>query len=92
MTEEQLGEVGLILSKHVRDCEVFVFGSRAKGTNKPYSDLDLAVRCGGEIEFSRMNRLQEDFENSTLPFRVDVIDLAAATEKFVTAAGAFVRF
>lgn len=29
--------------KHWKDCQVFLFGSRARGDNKPMSDYDIAV-------------------------------------------------
>lgn len=35
--------VKAILRKHVPDREVYYFGSRATGTAKKFSDLDLAV-------------------------------------------------
>lgn len=41
--QNQLEIVQAILRKHVPDQEVWAFGSRAKGTARQYSDLDLAV-------------------------------------------------
>jgi predicted nucleotidyltransferase len=32
-----------LLSRHVPDREVWAFGSRAKATAKPFSDLDLVI-------------------------------------------------
>jgi len=71
---EQLALVRRLLAEHVPECEVRAFGSRVKGTAKPYSDLDLVVTGTVKLERSRLNRLEEAFEESTLPFRVEVMD------------------
>lgn len=71
---EQLALVRRLLAAHVPECEVRAFGSRTKGTAKPYSDLDLVVVGEAKLERSRLNRLEEAFEESTLPFRVEVMD------------------
>jgi len=54
----------------LRDC-VAVFGSRAKGTAKTFSDLDLVIR--GLISRDELSRLRELFEDSDLPFKVDLV-------------------
>ena len=40
---QHLQVVQHILSEHVPECEVRVFGSRANGTARRFSDLDLAL-------------------------------------------------
>ena len=51
----------------------YVFGSRAKGTAKPFSDLDLAVK-ENLLERDKV-RIKAAFEESDLPFTVDLIEL-----------------
>ena len=74
--------VAAILHRHVPRREVWVFGSRTTGQSRPYSDLDLAI--GGDIPLSLaiLAALSEDFENSLLPFKVDVVDWATAPDSF----------
>jgi predicted nucleotidyltransferase len=71
-----------ILRKHVPDCEVWAFGSRVKQTAKSYSDLDLAVITNTPLSLEVRAALTEDFSESDLPFRVDVIDWAGTEEVF----------
>ncbi len=71
-----------ILRKHVPDYEVWAFGSRAKGTAKPYSDLDLAIISDRRLSLDVTAGLSEDFSESDLPWRVDVVDWAATSETF----------
>lgn len=79
---DQLAIVEGILVKHVPDCEVWAFGSRATWTAKDYSDLDLAVVGDGPLGWKRLGRLKEAFEESTLPMRVDVLDWHRITDSF----------
>ena len=62
--------------------EVYVFGSRARGTGKRGSDLDLAVDAGRALTRDEAGRIADGFEESDLPYTVDVLDLQAASETF----------
>jgi type I restriction enzyme S subunit len=70
------------LQKHVPQCEVWAFGSRAKWTAKPYSDLDLAVICDQPLSFAVSAALADDFSESDLPWKVDVVDWATTSGPF----------
>jgi predicted nucleotidyltransferase len=82
LTAEQLAEVHRILRQHVPDRPVRAFGSRVRGNTKPFSDLDLAVMGEIPLEFRQLSALKDAFAESNLPFRVDVIDWADASESF----------
>lgn len=58
----------------------YVFGSRAKGTQKRLSDLDL---CFFEpIPINIQSHIDGDFEESDLPFKVDVVDWQDCSDSF----------
>ena len=82
ITPEQMEIVVGILGEHVPDCEVRAFGSRVNGKAKKHSDLDLCVACAEKLSPRKMGELAEAFEESTLPFRVDVIDANTISESF----------
>ncbi len=71
-----------ILDKHVPQCEVWAFGSRAKWKAKQYSDLDLAVITKEPMSFNLSGALTDDFAESDLPFKVDVVDWASTSVSF----------
>lgn len=71
-----------ILQKHVPQCEVWAFGSRAKRSAKPYSDLDLAVISDQPLSLVTSAALADDFSESDLPWKVDVVDWATTSEAF----------
>lgn len=82
LTDEQLRIVRAIVAKWAPAAEVRAFGSRVNGTARKHSDLDLAIVGDGRIDTSTLNRLREAFEDSELPFRVDVLDWNAVSESF----------
>ena len=59
-----------------------VFGSRVKGTQKPYADLDLVVVGKTRLALAQLDELAESFIESDLPFRVDVLDWNRISEAF----------
>lgn len=58
----------------------YVFGSRAKNTAKTLSDLDLCLK--DDYDKSIIRKLQDAFEESDLPFKVDVIVWSEISESF----------
>ena len=71
-----------ILQRHVPGHAVWAFGSRVKGKAKPYSDLDLAVLGEQPLALSIRAELVEEFSESDLPFKVDIVDWATTSERF----------
>ena len=60
--------------KNYPDAEtVFIFGSRARGTYKFGSDIDLAVMNAG-VKETVIGNIKSDFEESSLPYTVDLIN------------------
>jgi type I restriction enzyme S subunit len=54
--------------------KAWVFGSRATGRARRYSDLDLAIDPGRRLTLDETAKLAEAFSDSDLPYRVDVVD------------------
>ena len=62
--------------------KVWVFGSRATGRARRYSDLDLAIDAGRPLTLDETAGLGEAFSDSDLPYRVDVVDWQAIGDRF----------
>lgn len=82
LTEAQHREVERILARCLPGREVRIFGSRASGTAKPFSDLDLAIMGDEPLDLATLALLREAFSESDLPWKVDLVDWAAASEAF----------
>lgn len=64
---------------------VWLFGSRARGNAKPFSDIDIAVEHDGRLSRTRFAELRASLDESLIPFFVDVVDLAEAEPRLVEA-------
>ena len=71
ITPEQRQTVLALLQRHLPGTDAWVYGSRAKWTSRPQSDLDLVVFATPD-QRRQVGDLREAFEESNLPFRVDL--------------------
>lgn len=71
-----------ILRTHLAGYEVRAFGSRVKGTARKFSDLDLVVMTEKPLSLRIFAEVSEDFSESDLPYKVDVLDWATTSESF----------
>ena len=56
---------------------IFLFGSRARGDNSPFSDIDVAFLSSKDIS-DKLTLLREIIEESNFPYKVDLVDLSRA--------------
>lgn len=61
-----------LLTRHIPGVTVWAYGSRVKWTSRPDSDLDLIVFSSPE-QRGEISVLKEAFEESSLPFRIDLL-------------------
>ena len=70
-----------IILKYLPESRIYIFGSRATGHARKYSDVDVAVEDISMTDKIQM-QIEIELENSTLPYEVDVIDLNNISELF----------
>ena len=51
--------------------EVILYGSRAKGTHRPGSDIDITIK-GDHFEDSLVGKLAEEIDDLLLPYSFDI--------------------
>ena len=82
ITDGEWETVSRILQAIIPASEVRAFGSRVQARAKPYSDLDLAVLAGRPLSLETRAVLADAFDESDLPFKVDVVDMSSASPAF----------
>jgi predicted nucleotidyltransferase len=82
LNEKDLDIVLNILRKHVPNYDVYIFGSRYNGNVHEHSDLDIAIKGPEKIDLLLMADIKDDFQESDLPFRVDIIDFNNISSEF----------
>lgn len=73
-------DVAHVFSSYPRVERVLIFGSRAKGTEKPHSDIDLAV-IAPEMNEREFSRLLADLDALDLVFKLDVVHLDTLSQQ-----------
>jgi uncharacterized protein len=70
LTERELKLITQVFRRHPEVVAVRVFGSRAKGTHTPRSDVDLAV--WGDVDAIGAEAISAELDELPLPYRFDV--------------------
>lgn len=60
---------------------VWVFGSRARGDHKPFSDLDVMVESPVDIS-GRLSDIREHFTEGNFPYKIDLVELKDFAESY----------
>lgn len=81
LTPSQRKIIVSLLNRYIPGVTVWAYGSRVKWTSRPDSDLDLVAFTSPE-QRGRISALKEAFEESSLPFRVDVMVWDEVPENF----------
>ncbi|MDE7173577.1 MAG: nucleotidyltransferase domain-containing protein [Helicobacter sp.] len=76
LSKKHLATIHEILAPHQAITHALLFGSRARGAFKPTSDVDIALK--GAITITLIAKIKAEFEESTLPFFVDIVDYSKA--------------
>ena len=64
------------------DAQLLLYGSRARGDAGPHSDIDLALVPRRSLPPGVLARVREALEDSTIPYRVEIVDLSTVNEDF----------
>jgi predicted nucleotidyltransferase len=80
LSEQHHMTIAKILSSY--PYRFYVFGSRVKGKARPLSDLDLCIKSDTPIPLKQLAQIDADFEESDLPFKVDVINWNTISQAF----------
>ncbi len=83
LEERHLEFIKKTLKKYVKtpEAKFYIFGSRAKGTHKEYSDIDIAVDSP-DFSLNDKTKINSEIENSTFPYEVDIVDLNSINDDF----------
>lgn len=81
MNEQDKEKLIKIITKHLPQAQIYLFGSRARKDNKPESDIDITIDNKNKIDLLTLSNIKEDIEESSIPFTVDVVDLNNISEE-----------
>jgi uncharacterized protein len=71
LSETAIETIHAIFKKYDAIEKAVIYGSRAKGNYKQGSDIDLTL-FGETLTTDHLMRIAQDFDNSMLPYMVDI--------------------
>jgi len=72
IASEHLEKIRKVFCKYPQVKQVILFGSRAKGTHREGSDIDLALKGRG-LDSRLLTQIALDYDKLYLPWKLDVI-------------------
>lgn len=83
-TKKAEKEIKKILQKFIdfKKHQVFIFGSRAMGQSRKFSDYDIGILGKKSVALRDLALIDEELEESNLPYRVEVVDFATVSKDF----------
>lgn len=70
------------LRYHKGSIEVFLFGSAASGSITRSSDIDIGLLSKHTIDRDIISRMQDEIEESIVPFKIDIVDFQDVSKEF----------
>lgn len=72
LSDNDLSRIVGVLATNSRVEQAILFGSRAKGTHKPGSDVDIALK-GADLSLNDLLSLSVALDELWIPLRVDLL-------------------
>jgi uncharacterized protein len=71
LKKDTINKINAVFASHPDVEEVVIYGSRAKGSEKQSSDIDLTVK-GNNLSLSSLNRIAAEIDDLLLPYTIDL--------------------
>ena len=72
LTDKELQYIVALLRKNTKINQAVLYGSRAKGNFKPFSDIDIAL-FGDKLSQKDVKELLVEINDSNFPYQVDLV-------------------
>ena len=80
LSESVINKIVGVLKNHPEAERGIIYGSRALGTHRPNSDIDLTL-IGENIDFSTLLKIENELDDLLLPYQIDLSVLSKIDNK-----------
>lgn len=80
INQETKNKIIALISALIPEAKIYLFGSRARGTAKQWSDIDIALDAGTPLDINRVSEVKDVLEALSIPYRVDIVDIFQVDE------------
>ena len=71
LDENVIGQVNQIFAKYPQIELVILYGSRAMGTQRKGSDIDIAIK-GKNLDLELLSKMSDEIDDLLLPYKFDI--------------------
>ncbi len=71
LTEEEIAQIQHAFANYLKIESAVIYGSRAKGSYKPASDIDISLK-GYNVDLDLQQNLEFDLDDLMLPYKFDI--------------------
>jgi predicted nucleotidyltransferase len=71
LSETTVERIREVLAHYPEVEKVILYGSRAKGSHRPGSDIDLTL-CGSRLNHTLLTRINNELDDLLLPYQLDL--------------------
>lgn len=82
---EDKHKITALITALLPNAKIYLFGSRARGTHSPNSDIDIAIDAGKALPIVTIDEAKSIMAASNLIYHVDVVDMHSIAEDMRTA-------
>lgn len=78
--EKSKHKIIAVLSGLFPKAQIYLFGSRARGTSSQWSDIDLALKEEAKISRNAIGEAVSMLAASNMPYKIDIVDFNAVSD------------
>ena len=84
LNKQTIEEIKTIIFSYLnpKKDKVFLFGSRAIGDARKFSDIDIGIKTAKKLPSETKLAIEEAFEESNIPYTIDVVDFSQTSDQF----------
>jgi uncharacterized protein len=71
LSPETISSIQGVLANHPHVQQAILYGSRAKGNERPGSDIDLTLK-GERLSYDELNQIAWELDELCLPYKIDL--------------------
>lgn len=71
LSSNDIEKIKSVFEKHQEIDKAILYGSRAKGNYREYSDIDISL-IGNELNLSKLFEMEAELDDLLLPYKIDL--------------------